>query len=232
MDKKNNQIIKSIAVAVAVVLTLSTALVFGACGDKKADTNPTAAPTTSATVAVKATQTDGAQDQNNDAQQNDDQSSSQGDDSSASSHSINEAWYADISEQAAGQAALQQVGSDARIKFYEAGTYNGQDCWIVYVIDDNTGKMYTCYVSGSFVQVEEGDNGHSINDDYYAGIAEQAAGQNAIAAFGGEDLTTVRITASVADYYNGKEAWCVHLINDKTGEEGTVYVSGDFCVVE
>lgn len=231
LNKKKTQIIKIIAVATAVVLTLSTALVFGGCGDKKADTNATVAPTTAATTAVNSNSADGAQNQGNDAQQSGDQSSSQGGDSSSGSHSINEAWYAGISEQAAGQAALQQVGPDARIKFYEAGTYDGQECWIVYVLDESTGASYICYVSGSFVQVEEGDNGHSINDTYYAGISEQMAGQKAIEAFGGDDTSGVRITGYAADHYNGSEAWCVHLINDNTGEEGTVYVSGDFCVV-
>ena len=231
-ENKSTQKIKMIAVMAAVVLTLSSALAFGGCSDKKAGdtsaTKPTTAPNVAATVAQKATQakTDSAPAQ--DVQSNDNQDDSQsGDGGSASSHGIFDVWYAGISEQDAGMKALDQFSSNSVINSRETGTYDGAECWIIYVTDNSAGKTYICYVSDDFCNVEESGS-YTIDDNYYADITEQAAGQKAVQACGGSDTSGIKILSSNAGYYQGQEAWVVHL-SRADGTETIAYVGGDFC---
>lgn len=234
--------IKLIAVTAAVVMVLSSALVFSGCGNKKASAiaalKPTTAPTVAATAAQKATQTNtrkaqaqdvqAQDDQSNDDQSYDVQSDAQSDDGSdSSSHSINDVWYAGISEQAAGQKALEQFDSNSIITSREAGTYDGEECWIVYVTENSSGRTFICYVSGDFCNVVEGAS-YTIDDNYYANISEQAAGQKAIAAWGGTDTDGIQIVSSNAGFYQGEEAWVVHMTKPD-GSSTLAYVGGDFC---
>ena len=230
--------IKLIAVAAAVVMVLSSALVFSGCGDKKASAVSAAKQTTTPTVAATEVQKAApktktvsvkAQDvQINDNQSNDDQNDSQsGGGSDASSHSINDVWYGGISEQAAGQKALEQFDSNSIITSREAGTYSGEECWIIYVTENSTGKTYICYVSGDFCYVVEGAS-YTIDDNYYANISEQAAGQKAIAAWGGSETDGIQIVSSNAGFYQGQEAWVVHMTK-ADGTSTLAYVGGDFC---
>lgn len=229
-ENRSTQKIKLIAVAAAVIMVLSSALVFSGCGGKKADTSatkPTTAPTVAAT-AQKATQTKTNSAQAQDVQSNDGQNDSQsGGGSDSSSHGINDVWYAGISEQAAGQKALGQFDSNSIITSRQAGTYGDQECWIINITENSSGKTYTCYVSGDFCNIEEGDS-YSVNDTYYAGISEQAAGQKAIAAWGADDTSGIQIESSNAGHYQGEEAWVVHMTKPD-GSSTIAYVGGDFC---
>lgn len=228
MNKTSNRKTRVIAIVCASVLALSSAFVFAGCKGSK-----DAAPTTAAaTVAAKATEAkkQAAQGSNNDAQiQNDNNNnndqqgvSSQAQDDSSSSHSINEAWFAGISEQQAGFNALDASDPNGRITYTEQGTYNGQDCWIIYVKGADN-MQYDVYVSGDFCVVDSDTTGHGINDAYFAGISEQAAGQAALQAVGSEGW---RISGYFQSSYNGADAWEVTVENEN-GETQTVFVNGD-----
>lgn len=229
MMKKSNKKLSVIALIVAVAMTLTAMVAFTGCkgGDTGATTATTAttAPTVAATAAAAQTQDNNA----GQAQQSGDvQSQAQQTGSSADSddgHTINDAWYAGISEQAAGQQVLGSLGVEAMIKNIYPGYYSdGSECWVITIEVTETGDQYNAYVSSDYCYIDgEPDAGHTINDAYYAGISEQAAGQTAIAGLGSD----WRITYTSQGQYEGVDCWVVSLTNGESSR--TAFVGGDFC---
>ncbi|MBQ6153164.1 MAG: hypothetical protein IJJ15_05410 [Ruminococcus sp.] len=137
---------------------------------------------------------------------------------------INDAYYADISEQKAGQDALDATGESGLITGSAAGYYtDGSECWII-TITANSGTQYIAYVSGDYCYISA--IGESIFSDSYAGISEQDAGMQALSALG---IDNSFITGTSKGYGNdGEECWYIYIV-DPDSNYYTYAVTSMYC---
>lgn len=223
----NKTLKKALGVILAVSMLCSAALLSG-CGEGDKNQTSTTAPATTAAATTQAAESSSdVQSQDNGAQSSEAQDSAQSsDDQSSNSQSDNDSY---INEDYAIQNALAQAGDGAvAVSDYKGYTPEGYPAWVITVqMPDGTNKIY--YSGLQFTISEDVYNGSAEtpdNDGDYAGISADGASAKAVDALGGgADLVVAAISQG---YYNGDEAWVVH-VTDNQDNSHIIYVGSDFC---
>ncbi len=216
-----------VCVLLTLALVASLCMAMTACGDKKDDsekkiytTVATQPATQAATQAALRNPTTAPLNPALDAQQ------------PAATLSVDSEQYGGLTSGEATQNVLQSAGEGSYLLgYYQGTTPDGNDAWIV-TVQTPAGEEAVYYSAYGFCypaydeesdQVEEG---HGINDAYYANVSEQQAGQIALNNMGDDNWM---IIASSQGSYEGVDAWVITIENLETGATRRAYVSGNDC---